>query len=44
VLYCAAGGRSTLGAKTLLDMGYTRVCSLTGGLIAWRQAGGPVEA
>ena len=44
VLYCAAGGRSTLAAKALLDMGYTRVCSLTGGLTAWRQAGGPLEA
>ena len=44
VLYCAAGGRSTLAAKTLLDLGYSRVCSLTGGLTAWKQAGGPIEA
>ena len=44
VLYCATGGRSTLAAKTLLDLGYTRVCSLTGGLTAWGQAGGPAEA
>ena len=44
VLYCAAGGRSTLGAKTLHDMGYPRVCSLTGGLTAWKDAGGPIEA
>ena len=44
VLYCAGGGRSTLAAKTLLDKGYTRVRSLTGGLTAWRQADGPVEA
>lgn len=44
VLYCAAGGRSMLAAKTLLDMGYSRVCSLTGGLTAWKQADGPIEA
>lgn len=42
VLYCASGGRSALAAKTLQDMGYTKVCSLVGGLAAWKEAGGPV--
>ena len=38
VLYCGTGGRSVLAAKTLLDMGYTDVCSLTGGFSAWQAA------
>ena len=43
VLYCATGGRSTLAAKTLHDMGFARACSLVGGLAAWKQADGPIE-
>jgi rhodanese-related sulfurtransferase len=43
VLYCASGGRSTLAAKTLMDMGYTNVCHIAGGFSAWNEAGGPVE-
>ncbi len=44
VLYCGSGGRSTLAAKTLHDMGFLRVCSLVGGMAAWTEAGGPTEA
>ena len=36
LLYCATGGRSALAAKTLLDMGYREVYSLTGGYAAWK--------
>ncbi len=43
VLYCASGGRSTLAAKTLHDMGFPRACSLVGGMAAWKEADGPVE-
>lgn len=43
VVYCASGGRSTLAAKTLTDMGFDRVASLVGGYQAWVQAGGEVE-
>ncbi|GBD42724.1 Inner membrane protein YgaP [bacterium HR40] len=42
VVYCASGGRSLLAAKTLKDMGVEDVCSLEGGITAWRQAGLPV--
>jgi rhodanese-related sulfurtransferase len=38
ILYCGTGGRSTLAAKTLLDMGYSDVASLAGGYAAWRKA------
>ena len=42
ILYCASGGRSALGAKTLKDMGYERVYNL-GALKDWVAAGGPLE-
>ena len=42
ILYCASGGRSALGAKTLKDMGYERVYNL-GALKDWIGSGGPVE-
>ena len=44
VVFCAAGGRSALAAKTLRDMGYANVSSLGGGLTAWKAAGGPVTS
>ncbi len=31
VAYCLSGGRSSVAAKTLVDMGYTDVASLEGG-------------
>jgi 5'-deoxynucleotidase YfbR-like HD superfamily hydrolase/rhodanese-related sulfurtransferase len=43
VLFCAAGWRSALAAKTLMDMGLDRVCDLDGGFSAWEQAGGKIE-
>ncbi|MFT4097877.1 MAG: rhodanese-like domain-containing protein [Rhodoblastus sp.] len=42
VLYCASGGRSTLAAKTLRDMGLD-VCHVAGGMSAWAAAGGPIQ-
>ena len=41
VLYCAAGARSALAAKTLQDMGYERVRSLAGGFGRWKAEGHP---
>lgn len=38
VVYCASGGRSTLAAKTLVDMGYANVFNLAGGFAAWKAA------
>ncbi len=39
VVHCNAGGRGTLAAKTLTEMGYTNVANLEGGLNAWRERG-----
>lgn len=43
VVYCAAGSRSALAAKTLQDLGYTDVRSLAGGFSGWKSAGLPWE-
>lgn len=42
VLFCAAGWRSALAAKTLQDMGLADVCHVDGGFTAWKAAGAPV--
>ncbi len=45
LVYCTKGpgARSLLAAQTLTNMGYERVEVLDGGLIAWNEAGLPVE-
>lgn len=43
VLFCAAGGRSALAAKTLAGMGINDAVNLAGGFRAWAEAGGKVE-
>ena len=35
ILYCASGTRSAQAAQTLVDLGYTNVYNLDGGLINW---------
>ncbi|HUF87650.1 MAG TPA: rhodanese-like domain-containing protein [Thermohalobaculum sp.] len=42
VLYCASGGRSALGGKALLELGYRDVRNL-GAFKDWVEAGGPIE-
>jgi molybdopterin/thiamine biosynthesis adenylyltransferase/rhodanese-related sulfurtransferase len=39
VLYCAGGVRSALGARSLVELGYTKVSSMAGGFRAWKNAG-----
>lgn len=43
VLFCAAGWRSALAAKTLQDMGMTNVAHIEGGYKEWALKGGPTE-
>ncbi len=43
ILFCASGGRSTLAARTLMDMGFTKVAHVAGGFAAWQAAGGATE-
>jgi sulfur-carrier protein adenylyltransferase/sulfurtransferase len=43
VLYCAAGNRSAFAAKTLGELGYEDVVSLSGGFTDWKRNGYEVE-
>jgi rhodanese-related sulfurtransferase len=43
VLFCGAGWRSALAAKTLQDMGMDNVAHIDGGFTEWRKKGAPVE-
>jgi molybdopterin/thiamine biosynthesis adenylyltransferase/rhodanese-related sulfurtransferase len=43
VLYCASGNRSALAAKTLADLGYENVESMTGGYQLWKDRGYKVD-
>ncbi len=43
ILFCGAGWRSALAAKTLQDMGMTNVAHIDGGYEAWAAAGAPTE-
>lgn len=43
VVHCAVGGRGTLAAKSLQEMGYTNVANMQGGTNAWREKGYEME-
>ncbi len=44
LVYCASGVRSAAAAKWLLDIGFTDVQNLKGGLLSWKSAGEPLES
>jgi sulfur dioxygenase len=43
VFYCAFGERSAMAVQAARDAGLSSICNLTGGIDAWKQAGGPLE-
>ncbi|MCH2078422.1 MAG: rhodanese-like domain-containing protein [Rhodobacteraceae bacterium] len=40
VFYCASGGRSAMAAQVAMDMGLSPVLNMSGGVAAWKMAGG----
>jgi sulfur-carrier protein adenylyltransferase/sulfurtransferase len=43
IVYCAGGTRSALAARTLNELGYENVESMTGGITLWKDRGYKVE-
>jgi phage shock protein E len=43
VLYCRSGRMSAIAAKTLVGLGYTNLWNLSGGMVAWEQAGQKID-
>jgi len=43
VVYCAGGSRSAFAAKSLGELGYSNVVSLTGGFTDWKRNGLPID-
>jgi rhodanese-related sulfurtransferase len=39
VIYCRSGGMSGISARSLVELGYTNVWNLDGGMIAWEASG-----
>lgn len=39
IIYCAGGTRSAFAARSLSELGYTKVSSMAGGFRAWKNAG-----
>ena len=40
--YCRTGGMSAIAARKLVQLGYTNVWNLDGGMVGWEQAGYPL--
>jgi phage shock protein E len=39
VVYCRSGNESAIASQNLIDLGYTNIWNLAGGMIAWQDSG-----
>lgn len=44
IVYCVSGHRSSLATATLMDLGFSDVSLLDGGITAWKDAGHPTAS
>lgn len=42
VVYCRTGSESAIASQTLIDLGYTNIFNLDGGMTAWAASGRPI--
>lgn len=43
IVYCRSGKRSLYSAQIMEELGYKNIINLEGGILAWQNAGKPVE-
>ncbi|HUV81657.1 MAG TPA: rhodanese-like domain-containing protein [archaeon] len=43
LVYCRSGSRSAIASQELIDNGYADVYNMEGGIVAWQNAGYPVQ-
>ncbi len=43
ILYCSSGRMSAIAAEKLVELEYTNIWNLTGGMVDWKQAGYQIE-
>ena len=43
IIYCARGGRAAQAADIMRELGYERVATIKGGVLAWHEVGGELD-
>ncbi|NOX44171.1 MAG: rhodanese-like domain-containing protein, partial [Caldiserica bacterium] len=43
LLYCRSGHRSAVAARVMRELGFTLIFEIEGGILAWEEAGLPLE-
>ncbi|HEU4585135.1 MAG TPA: rhodanese-like domain-containing protein [Gemmatimonadaceae bacterium] len=43
IVYCARGGRAAQAADIMRELGYCKVATIRGGVLAWHEVGGTLD-